>query len=59
MRIFISLDDDTGSKRTTRITIPHCTTTTHIINAICKEISARKTSTIIKLKYEPFNVRIS
>jgi hypothetical protein len=57
MRIFISLDDESGSKRTKRITVPNCTTTTHIINAICKEIRSKKSITIIRLKYEPFNVQ--
>jgi len=59
MRIFISLDDASGSRRATRITVPQCSTTTHIINAICKEVGSKKAFTIIKLKNEPFHGKSS
>lgn len=31
MRIFISLIDESGTKRTTRITVPSCATTNNLI----------------------------
>jgi len=57
MRIFISCLDDSGSKRTTRLNITNCTTTSQLIREICKELNLSKNWVIIKLKYEPENVK--
>jgi hypothetical protein len=58
MRIFISLIDESGTKRTTRINVSNCTTTTILIKEICKEIKMSKSNVIIKMKYEPQNVQL-
>lgn len=53
MRIFISLIDESGTKRNTRINISNCVTTSMLIKEICKEIKISKSNIIIKMKHEP------
>jgi hypothetical protein len=59
MRVFIYFNDESGVKRTSRLHISNCTFTSQLINSICREIGVKKSYAIVKLKYEPYNVKKS
>ncbi len=50
MRIFISMTDQTGSNKTSRISILNCTDTNELIKQISKELNINKNSYIFCLK---------
>jgi len=51
MRIFINSTDASGSRRTTRLTLSNCLSTTQLIREICREIGVGRSMAIVKLKY--------
>lgn len=58
MRIFISTPDETGSNKTTRLSVSNCNDTTELIRLMCKELNVNKNAFIFLLKNEIVNLRI-
>ncbi len=58
MRIFISIPDETGSHKTTRLSISNCVDTTELIKQISKQLNINKNAFIFLVKNEIVNLRL-
>lgn len=56
MRIFIVCTDDDGTRRTNRLFLDNCSSTSTLLKEISRETGIARAYLIVRLKYEPHHV---